>query len=162
MSWLWWLLPLAPVLFLVLHTLLGFMLMPFYGVEKVRWYKGAIEVVAKRNKHGGTRIFGQPGAQTWGLIIFYASERSWDWAALRVHERVHILQTILFGVIYPITYLLAFGVLFLIVKLGLDWWEREPYDNDMWHAYRMIPWEIWAYAKQHRYEGGEIPDAWGA
>jgi len=162
MSWLWLLLPLAPGLFIVLHTLLGLALMPFYGVEKIRWYKGAVEVVAKCDENGTTRIFGRPGAQTWGLVIFYAREDAWERPSLRVHERVHILQSFLFGAIYPLTYLLSFGVLFIAVLLGA--WKNTPphHFNNMWRAYYRIPWEIWAYAKQHRFEGGEIPDAWGA
>ena len=162
MSWLWLLLPLVPGLFIVLHTLIGLLLMIPYGVEDMRWNKGALEVIAKRRKDGRTRIWFEPGAQTWGLVIFHARDWYWDHAPLKVHERVHILQSILFGVVYPVTYLLSFGLLYLLVKLGWDWWDRDPYDDDVWHAYRMIPWEIWAYAKQHRFEGGEIPDAWGA
>lgn len=152
---------LAPPLFIVVHTLVGFLLMIPYGVDKWRWRAGAIEVMASRKKDGTTKIWFQPGAQTWGLIIFCANGHAYEDEALQVHERVHILQTILFGIIYPVTYLLAFAVLFTLVKLKLDWWERHEGDDDIWHAYRMIPWEIWAYSKQHRFEKGEFQQAWG-
>lgn len=165
----WWalLIALSPPLFIVAHTLAGLALMPFYGVDKWRWRAGAIEVLAKRKKDGGTRIWFQPGAQTWGIIIFCASERNFEDESLQVHERVHILQTLLFGVLFPVTYLLAFAAFFVIVKLKLDWWERHKNsrgvpDDDVWHAYRMIPWEIWAYSKQHRFERGEFQGTWGA
>lgn len=165
----WWalLIALSPPCFIVLHTLVGLCLVPIYGVDNWRWRAGAIEIQAKRKKDGRTRIWFQPGAQTWGIIIFCASERSFEDPPLQVHERVHILQALLFGVLYPVTYLLTFAVFFAIVKLKLDWWERhvnsrgEP-DDDVWHSYRMIPWEIWAYAKQARFERGEIKESWGA
>ena len=140
---------LGPPGFIVLHTLIGVLLMPFYGIDQIRWSQGAIEVIAKKSKDGKTRIWFQPGAQTWGLIIFYSSARGWGNAGLRVHERVHILQTYLFGVVYPVTYLLFFGVLFVVIR-------------DFWKAYRKIPWEIWAYSKQDKFNEGKLPGAWGS
>ena len=153
---------LAPPLFIVVHTLVGILLMPIYGVDKWRWRAGAIEVMAGRKKDGTTKIWFKPGAQTWGLIIFCADGHNFENESLQVHERVHILQSILFGVLFPVTYLLSFVVLFTIVKLGLDWWERNDRDDDVWHAYRMIPWEIWAYSKQGRFERGEFQGCWGS
>jgi len=168
------LLALCPPLFIVLHTLIGAFLIPIYGVEKIRWRAGAIEIVAKTKeveirgrKQEVTRIWFRPGAQTWGLIIFFADERNLKHEPLQVHERVHIIQTYLFGVLYLLTYGIAFGILFAIVKLKLDWWERKKYpngeeDDDVWHAYRKIPWEIWAYAKEDKFERGELVGAWGS
>ena len=165
---LWFLLVLlAPPFFVVTHTWLGFVLMLFYGVDKWRWRAGAIEVMAGKKKDGTTKIWFQPGAQTWGLIIFCADGYNYERAPLQVHERVHILQTILFGSFYTATYALSFVFFFVIVKLQFDWWKRHVNqrgipDDDVWHAYRMIPWERWAYAKQARFEKGEIPKACGA
>ena len=168
------LLALCPPFFIALHTLVGVFLMVPYGVEKIRWRAGAIEIVAKTKeamargrKTEVTRIFFRPAAQTWGLIIFFADERALKDESLQVHERVHILQTYLFGAFYLLTYALAFGVLFAIVKADLDWWERKVYpdgstDDDVWHAYRKIPWEIWAYWKDGKVERGELVGAWGS
>ncbi len=153
---------LAPPFFIVVHTFVGILLMPIYGVRDWRWRAGAIEVLAKSKEDGTTRIWFKPGAQTWGLIIFCADRQNFENEPLLVHERVHILQTYLFGAFYLLTYALSFAVLFALVKLKLDWWERNDRDDDVWHAYRMIPWERWAYAKQHRFEAGEIYKAWGA
>ena len=172
MTWMWLLLLLAPGFFIIPFTLVGLALLPFYGVEKIRWYKGAIEVVAKTNKDGSTRIFGQPAAQTIGLFIFYAREKTeiiknrkrsgWDDPALRVHERVHILQPLIFGVLYVLVYGLSFLALIVAVLFGA-WKNAKPkFSSPIWRAYYRIPFEIWAYSKQHRFEGGEIPDAWGA
>jgi len=146
----------------VLHTLLGVALMPFYGVDKWRWRAGAIEIVAKKKTDGSTRIWFKPWAQTWGLIIFCADGAAYESEALQVHERVHILQTYLFGVLFPVTYLLSFVVLFSLVKAKLAWWERNKRDDDVWYAYRKIPWELWAYSKQGRFERGEFQGTWGS
>ncbi len=161
------LLALSPPIFIILHTLVGLALMPIYGVDKWRWRAGAIEVMAGRKKDGTTRIWFQPGAQTWGIIVFCANGRNFENEPLQVHERVHVLQSILFGVLFPITYLLSFAFFFVIVKLRLDWWERHVNgggvpDDDIWHAYRMILWERWAYSKQRRFEDGELVGAWGS
>ena len=153
---------LCPPFFIVIHTLVGILLMSVYGVDKWRWRAGAIEVMAGKKADGTTRIWFKPGAQTWGLVIFCADGRNFESESLHVHERVHILQTYLFGVFYLLTYALAFGALFAIVKAKLDWWERNAQDDDVWHAYRKIPWEIWAYAKQGRFERGEFQGTWGS
>lgn len=161
------LIALSPPCFVVIHTLLGVLLMPVYGVDKWRWRAGAIEVMAGKKKDGTTKIWFAPGAQTWGLVIFCADGYNYERSPLQVHERVHILQTYLFGAFYLATYALAFAFYFVIVKLQVDWWDRhynenDVPDDDVWHAYRMIPWERWAYAKQARYEAGRLPGAWGS
>ena len=153
---------LCPPFFIVLHTLLGLALMPIYGVDKWRWRAGAIEVMAGKKADGTTKIWFAPAAQTWGLVIFCADGRAFENAPLQVHERVHILQTYLFGAFYLLTYALSFGVLFALVKLKLAWWKRNDRDDDVWYAYRKIPWEIWAYSKEGRFERGEFQEAWGS
>lgn len=155
-------LALSPPLFIFVHTLLGLALMPIYGVDKWRWRAGAIEVMAGRNKDGSTRIWFKPGAQTWGLVIFCSSGFTYENEALQIHERVHILQTYLFGAFYLVTYALSFVFLFALVRLNMDWWKRIASDDDVWHAYRVIPWELWAYSKQRRIESGELIGAWGS
>lgn len=157
----YWLLLLAPVVFIVPHTLVGLLLIPLYGAESIRWSEGAIEVVAKKRADGTSRIIGDPGAQTWGLLIFYRADRFVRVPGLRVHERVHILQSALFGVVYPVTYVLSFLVLLAGVR-WFGWWSNKPASADWVRAYLRIPWEIWAFHKQVRFNSGEIEDAWGS
>lgn len=156
------LLALAPPFFIVIHTLVGILLMIPYGVDKWRWRAGAIEVMASRGEDGTTRIWFKPGAQTWGLVIFCSNGFNYENESLQVHERVHILQTYLFGAPYLLTYVMSFAFLFVLVKTKLAWWERQEGDDDVWYAYRKIPWEIWAYAKQARFEKGEFIGTWGS
>ena len=159
---------LAPPLFIVTHTLMGILLMIPYGVDKWRWRAGAIEVLAKRKKDGTTRIWFKPGAQTWGLVIFCSNDYNYAGnAPLQVHERIHILQTYLFGAFYLLTYALSFAVLYALVLCEFDWWDRRVnsrgiLDDDVWHAYRMIPWERWAYGVQGEFERGEREGEWGS
>ena len=145
---------------MVIHSLVGVALMPLYGVEEWRWREGAIEVLAKKGKDGTTRILFKPGAQTWGLVIFCASERNYNSNSLQVHERVHIIQTYIFGAFYPVTWALSWVVLFLAVKLGA--WKHDGSRDDTWRAYKRIPWELWAYWKQYRFDRGDCQDAWGS
>lgn len=145
---------------MVLHTLIGVLFMPIYGVERWRWRAGAIEVQARTRKDGTTRIWFKPGAQTWGLIIFCADSRNYESKSILVHERVHIFQTYLFGVLYPVTWVLSFLVLRIAVMFGA--WKNDGSRDNTWRAYKRIPWELWAYWKQRRFDRGECKGAWGS
>lgn len=153
MSWLW--LILIPPIGFLLHSLVGLLFfLLIYGVEEFKLSGWAIEIVAKPE-----RIWGRPGAQTHGLVIFYATRQHRLRRELRVHERVHIIQCLLLGLVYIITYGLFFAFNFLVLANFLWRNENEP----RWkRAYRRIPWEIWAYNKQYKYRRGEIPNAWGS
>jgi hypothetical protein len=155
---LWLFLLLFPPVVFTVHTLFALaFFIPVYGSRSMRWSGRAIEIVAKQNS-GRTRIWGRPGAQTHGLVIFYAGTPHQDSEPLRVHERVHILQELLFGWLYLITYVGHFGIN-LILSYFL--WQNET--EARWkRAYRRIIWERWAYRKQARFEAGEIPGAWGS
>ena len=144
----------------ILHTVFALVVLaPIFGVESIQWSDWCIEIVAKRNKEGKTRIWGRPGAQTHALVIFYSSEGNRLRRGLRVHERLHIIQEILFGIFYLVTYGLSF--LFNYFVLANFLWKHE--EAPKWYrAYLRIPWEIWAFKKEHRFEAGEIPDAWGS
>ncbi len=160
----WLLILLFPPVGFLLHTLAGLLFfLPIYGIESITVSDWAIEVVAKRtiNRKGKevTRIWGRPGAQTHGCVIFYASEEHRQRADLRVHERVHIIQGFCLGLVYIVTYGLHFAFNYLV--LANFFWRRE--EAPRWkRAYFRIIWEVWAYAKQAKFNAGKIQNAWGA
>ncbi len=124
-----------------------------YGVEQWRFHSGCLELVARRNKDGLTRIWGRPGGQSLGCpVIWYASVRHWESASLRVHERCHAVQGMLgVGLLFG----LAYGLSFIFV------WAMQSFGP--WRAaYMAIPFERWPYKRQAEFERGEQPDAWGA
>ena len=151
MIWRWWYLLLVP--FTLLNVLASLLLAIPYGVERVRWSRGCLEIMAKRRADGRTRIWGQPGAQSLGCpVIWYASERAWADAGLRVHERCHVVQGIL-GLGIPFG--LAYGLHFL--------WEWALVGFGAWRpAYRRIWAERQAYRIQDEFEAGQREGAWGA
>ena len=148
---LWYLLLLPFVLPNVLASLL--LAVP-YGVERWRFSRGCLELVAERhNGTGETRIFGRPAGQSLGCpVIWYASADHWDRASLRVHERCHVVQGLLgLGILFGA----AYGLHFLFE------WTRRGF-GDWRPAYRAIWAERQAYAVQDEFEKGHRPDAWGA
>lgn len=126
------------------HTLVGFILMPFYGVADWCWRDGCLEVIVKK------KMLGDPDAQTHGWIIFYRNARMGDDVGLRVHERTHVIQGMIGGPLFVITY----GLFFLI---AWAWQRRSWFD-----AYMANPYEKQAYARQYRYYRGEGDNLWGA
>lgn len=144
MKWHRYYLPLVP--FTVLNVLASLLLAIPYGVERWRWKAGCLELIAKRP------MIGNPGAQSLGCnVIWYASERAWDWPPLRVHERCHVIQGILgLGIPFGISY----GLHFL--------WRWALSGFGPWHtAYREIWAEKQAYKVQEEYQRGQRPGAWG-
>jgi len=136
------LIALLPPVFFLLHSLVGLLLTIPYGCKSWKLTTRGLHIVASR------RIWFGPSAQTHGGVIFFQHDGAQDYEPLVRHEFTHVQQCLLFGAIYPATYILSFAFFYLIVKLKLDWWERNSYDDDVWHAYRMIPWERWAYHVQ--------------
>jgi hypothetical protein len=124
------------------NTLIGLLLALPYGGRMWRWHKGCIEIVTKR-------MLGKPSAQTWGCVIFYQSSSHRDSPALRVHERVHVVQSFKLGVFFLLAYAIHFGWL----------WLRNG--RDYHAAYRGIWAEKEAYRIQDEFRLGERPDAWG-
>ncbi len=111
-------------------TLVGLLMSIFYRPQSIRWSEGAIELVAGRNKKGRTRIWGRPGGQTLGIVIWYASEDGMrnPRYTIRSHERVHVLQYLIGSVFFA----LAYGVEFLLRWVGAPSWRE---------AYRALWWE---------------------
>jgi hypothetical protein len=68
---------------------------------------------------------------------------------LFVHEMVHVLQSRLFGPIYPITYV-AWSIVGLVLAVVVSLFAKELKSRvDGW-SYFSNPWETWAYAKHGR------------
>jgi len=126
-------------------TVLGLLLALVYRPKKWRWSQGCLEAI------GGDKIWGKPGAQTHGWIIYYRDERAQANEVLRVHERVHVIQAFIGGIFY----MLIYGGHFL-------WnWARD--DFGPWvRAYRKICWEKQAYHIDAEFEAGQRPGAWGS
>jgi hypothetical protein len=151
MRWRWFYFLLVP--FTLPNIIASLLLALPYGVERWRFHSGCLELIAKRNKHGLTRIWGRPHGQSLGCpVVWYASAVHWDSASLRVHERCHAVQGMLgLGLLFG----LAYGLSFLFA------WARQGFGP--WHAaYMANPFERQAYARQARFESGQVPDAWGA
>lgn len=131
-NWRWFL---PGYLMLLPMTIVGLLLcLLVYRATSWRWSGGCIECI------GGTRILGKPGAQTLGLVIVYRDERTRLNPSLRVHERVHVVQGMIGGVLF----VLAYGLTFLwhwIAQGGGNWYP----------AYMKIPFEVSAYARQARF-----------
>ena len=128
-AWRWWL---PGYLMNMPMTLVGLLLCALvYRAHSWRWSEGCIECI------GGDRIWGRPGAQTLGIVIVYADDHQRRRKDLRVHERVHVVQ----GAVGGILFALAYGVSFLWFWVGSGFAH--------WHdAYMRIPFEVQAYARQ--------------
>lgn len=146
-----WLFYLWGVLWSLPLTLLGLLLALLYVPRRVRWSDGCLEVIPRW-------IAFQPGAQTFGIVIFYADEAARRDVGLRVHERVHVRQAFVFGVFFSILYLLDFLWLFVAAC------PRVPPGEPRWmRAYRAIAFERQAYEIEYEVtECGLHPHAWGA
>lgn len=146
-----------PYIFLIpftaLNVLASLLLAIPYGITAWRWHAGCLELVAKRTRHGKTRIWGRPGAQCLGCnVIWYASKIQWDRSDLRVHERCHVIQgTLGLGIPFGVAYGLSFF-----------WhWYRSGF-GDWQRAYYRIWAERQAYEAQGEYLLGERAGAWGS
>jgi hypothetical protein len=108
-----------------------------YSAGSWVWHDGVLTCVAAKNDDGTTKIWGRPGAQTWGWVTVFASEAERQDAALRVHERCHTVQAFVLGILW----LLIYGIMFIVPYL------RAPKAG--WKAaYEKIAFEVWAYARQ--------------
>lgn len=117
------------------NTLLGLLFALMYLPRGCRWRNGVLEFTRTR------WMVGDPWAQTWGWIVFYADDRADADIPLRIHERVHVRQGMRGGVFF----LLAYGLCFLwyyirppVGKAGKRWFR----------AYMAIPFEKTAYRCQ--------------
>jgi hypothetical protein len=175
MRWRWWFALLVP--FTAANLLASMLLAIPYGVASWRWSKGCLEIVAKRDG-AETRIWGCPGAQSLGCnVIWYASERRWNQAWLRVHERCHAIQGLIAGLIGHVVFVplaAAFGIpwwlgviagqLLFGTAYGAHFmaaWALQLF-GPCWKAYMKIWAEKQAYRIHEEFENGKRPDAFGA
>lgn len=143
--WYYFLYPLA-----LFHTLLGLIVALVYSPTNWRWSDGCIEAIAE------DRIWGKPGAQTWGFLIYYRNEEAREHERLRVHERVHVMQGIAGSVFFMAAYGLHWLWCFIFPPDGFEYQPR------WYRAYR----GVWAEKQAYRIDGefarGERPGAWGS
>lgn len=146
MTFRWWWFP--GYLLALPGSLLGLVLAILYVPRRWRFSQGCIEAIAPK-------MIGRPAAQTHGFIIYYASDRLREWEAIRVHERVHVVQGLIGSVFYILAYALSFAGIYVwrVVRHG-DWDWRS--------AYLMIPFEKQAHRIRAEFEQGKRPDAWGS
>lgn len=124
---LWWL----GALWSMPNTLIGLALALPYGAREWRWEDGALVATVDR-------AIGNPGAQTWGLVIYAVgdSNRASLSGRLGIHERHHVKQGLWLGPLFLVAY-------------GLEWLVRfatypgpHPGDWPRWfRAYWHLTWE---------------------
>lgn len=132
--------------------LLGLPLALIYRAHSWRWNDGCLEAI------GGDRIWGRPGAQTHGWLIFYRDEQQRRSKGLRVHERVHVLQAFVGGPLYTLSYGLHWLWLFAFPPRA-----SGPVTRPRWQrAYYGVWAERQAYRIQREYVDGKRPEAWGS
>lgn len=117
------------------NTLLGLLLCLVYWPTGARWVEGCLELRAHH------KMIGDPSGQTWGCVIWY-SPRTYPMDTLgkksvRVHEQVHVHQSMVGGVFFLLAYAACF--LFYWGLTGMGSWQD---------AYFKIPFEVSAYLKQ--------------
>jgi len=139
------------------NTLIGLLLaVVFYRACTFRWSDGCLEAVGGTFRRAGktvSRIWGRPYAQTWGWLIIYDSLGHRAVRPLRVHERVHVIQSMVAGPLFTPLYSLHF----------LVEWAREGFAFAHWRdAYRRIWAERMAYRIEDEYRRGLRPTVWGA
>ncbi len=115
------------------NTLIGLILAKvFYGGRNWEWFEGTLLVTVER-------AIGNPGAQTWGVVICCVGPRNrqvvdslrplWD------HEYRHVLQGLVFGPLFLLAY--GFEWLFRFVFM-----PGQPKDAPRWfRAYWNLSWE---------------------
>ena len=137
-------------------TIVGLLLSLVYQPTTVHWSDGCLELVAGRHLDGKTRIWGRPAAQTFGIVIWYASERDRQSERLRRHERVHTLQAFIGSVFFALAYGLHFLWLLVFVPKDAPTTRRGKPAPRWWRAY----WGIWAERRARAKEND--PNGWGS
>jgi hypothetical protein len=99
------------------------------------------------HRYGAGFTTGKRFSFTQGNVM--SNLRSAPGEPLFIHEQVHVLQSRLFGPIYPITYV-AWSIVGLVLALVVSLFAKEWKSRiDGW-SYFSNPWETWAYAKHGR------------
>ena len=126
-------------------TLVGLLLALYYRPARWYWSDGCIEAALPtgRNLIGGSWV----GAQTFGTLIFYRTEKNRMSSMVRVHERCHVVQAmVLTAPLFIVTYAIHFLWEFLVVG--------EDFEN----AYLSIWAERQAYGRQNNINGWGVPN----
>lgn len=164
-------------LMLLPTTLVGLVIaLTFYGAHAFRWHEGVLVCIAELEADGRTsRIWGNPGAQTFGWLVIGASEAELARVDLRVHELAHVFQALA----------LAWAAALAMVPVMALWWPPSAWSVSTaafgggllfdvlyglcflvpfaaqgfsdWHrAYHKNP------AEKHAYKVGDRAKGWGA
>lgn len=153
----------------------------FYKPSSLRYYDGVFELVDSTPNSRSTTIWGRPGAQSWGCrVVWFNTTLGLNYAALRVHERIHILHAEwvnadAHAILVPLAwmYLGGWWVVAAIVlsqfafaiSYGIHFmveWGRGGFNKNWVPAYMRIWTERIAYRVQEEFENGKHKDAWGA
>lgn len=168
-------------LWTIIMSMVGLFLAHFvYKARLWQWRDGVLTCVAEMTQKG-TRIWGQPNAQTLGWVQIYDTEQNREYPDLRVHENVHVVQAFVGGIvgftIIPILFAalgwspliglllggfiggLGFAALYGILFLYL--YIRQG-GGDWVTAYRNNPFEDQAYKLQDKYLAKPDTRPWGS
>ncbi len=126
----WFALGLVGALWSLPNTLMGLGLAVAYGAHGWRYDRGTLTAIYRR-------CIASPGAQTWGVVIFYRDEAARADARLQRHERRHVRQGMIGGVLYLLAYAVHWLWLFAVA-------ETVPGKPRWWVAYRQVCFERWA------------------
>lgn len=124
-------------------TLIGLVLLLWYGRSEALLREGVINVVIKRQYLIGGRWV---GAQTYGNVVFYRDHNMLAIKRLRVHEHTHVWQAMVFT--WPI----------MAIWYGLQYFFGRVAGFNHYDAYHQLDWE------QHARETEKViePHEWGA
>ena len=165
-NWKWYL-PGYPVA--LPFTLFGLLLAKFvYKSTDWTFKNGVIECtagmkiqrarVAGERDHTRSRIWFQPSAQTFGNLIIYKDLQTRLNPTLRVHERVHVWQFMIAGILFVTAYGTHYGIRY---ARDADHEALPAHRQERWRrAYRGIFAEEMAYDRQARYAWGKQKNRW--
>lgn len=128
-------------------TLIGLILCVYYWPRSFRFNAGCIEILPKKGRSliGGEWI----AAQTFGFFIAYNDGKARGAGRIRVHERVHVWQSLMWGPLFPLMY--GGHWVYLWIKAGFKGWQK---------AYYSIWAEKTAYRVDKEWSQGKRGDAW--
>lgn len=128
------------------NTLIGLLMGVFYGARDWEWRDWALVATCKR-------IIGDPGAQTWGAVVYANGERNrrrieGDQPLWRHEYLGHVYQAMMFGVFFLLAYGLEWLVRFAFLPGGpVDGYGARG-EARWFRAYYRLTWEKWARAKE--------------
>jgi cytochrome c-type biogenesis protein CcmH/NrfF len=114
-------------------SIIGLLIVLVYRWHRWRYQFPYVEVIVKRT------IPKWAMGQTFGFVIVYSGPiykerfKSLSWAAVdrerRIvrHERRHVLQSMIFGPLFPIMY--GFGLVYAVVRRR-NWYKDNPFEID--------------------------------